>query len=206
MTDAPDTAGPTFVLASRSPRRRQLLLEAGYRFTVIAPPLAEPPTVPAAVAPSQHAESLAYFKARSVVERYRPTLPVLGADTVVALGDRLFGKPADAADARRILAALSGTRHEVITGVALIDPDGCRLIASDVTHVRMRPMGRDELEAYIASGLWEGKAGAYGIQDRDDPVVERIEGSFSNVVGLPLEQLPGLFAQLVMRHAYEELR
>lgn len=200
MTDAPDTTDPTFVLASESPRRRQLLLDAGYRFKVIAPPLAEPPTIPTAVTPRQHAESVAYFKARAVMERYRPDLPVLAADTVVALDDHLFGKPADVADARRILTALSGTRHEVITGVALIDSCGCRLIASDVTHVRMRPMSDEELDAYLASGLWEGKAGAYGIQDRDDPVVECIEGSFSNVVGLPLEQLPSLFAQLVMRH------
>ncbi len=200
MTEPPDTAGPTFVLASQSPRRRQLLEEAGYRFEVIAPPLDEPPTVAAAVTASQHAESVAYFKARSVMERYRPPLPVLGADTVVALGDALFGKPADAADARRILSALSGTRHAVITGVALIDPHGSRLIASDVTHVRMRAMSDEAMEAYLASGLWAGKAGAYGIQDRDDPLVECIEGSFSNVVGLPLEQLPALFAQLVMRH------
>ncbi|MFW6155263.1 MAG: Maf family protein [Planctomycetota bacterium] len=200
MTDAPDTREATFVLASQSSRRRQLLLEAGYRFEVIAPPLDEPSSVPEAVTPSQHAESLAYFKARAVMERYRPSLPVLGADTVVALDDHLFGKPADVDDARRILSALSGTRHEVITGLALVDPHGCRLIASDVTHVRMHPMADEAMEAYLATGLWEGKAGAYGIQDRDDPLVDCIEGSFSNVVGLPLEQLPGLFAHLVMRH------
>ena len=90
MTDAPDTREPTFVLASQSPRRRQLLLEAGYRFTVMVPPLEEPPATAAALTPSQHAESLAYFKARAVMERYRPNLPVLGnAGFSIALSQAL---------------------------------------------------------------------------------------------------------------------
>ena len=191
---------PTFILASQSPRRRELLTKQGYSFEVIVPPIGEPPTAPTGLQPAQLAESLAYFKARSVVDRFAPDLPVLGADTVVALGDRIFGKPRDGDHAREILTALGGTRHQVITGVALIDPTGYRLIASDVTCVHMRAMTGDQMDVYIAGGSWEGKAGAYGIQDAGDAFVEEIEGSFSNVVGLPMELLQGMFAQLLMRH------
>jgi len=202
VTDRTGPSGPsTFILASRSPRRRQLLADTGYRFEVIPPALGEPAADQTGLSPAQLAESLAYFKARSVVEEHHPPLPVVGADTIVALAEQVFGKPRDGDDARRILSALSGTRHQVITGVAVIDPAGRRLIASDVTHVQMREMAGDELDRYIESGLWEGKAGAYGIQDRDDPVVECIEGSFANVVGMPIELLKGLFGQLLLRHS-----
>ena len=174
---------PSFILASNSPRRRQLLVEAGYRFEVASPPMPEPDVAGTGMLPAQQAEALAYFKARSVFEAAQPTVPVLGADTVVALGDDVFG-----------------TRHQVISGVALIGPSGCRLLASDITHVRMRPMKPAELDAYVDSGLWRGKSGSYGIQDSGDPFVECVEGSFTNVVGLPMELLDGLFAQLVLRH------
>jgi len=200
MTGTPISSA-TFVLASSSPRRAQLLTEAGYRFSVIEPPIAEPTGPVGHLPPAQQAEALAYFKARSVVDAARPPLPVLGADTVVALGGEVFGKPRDAADARAMLATLAGTRHEVITGVALIGAGGTRLLASGVTGVHMRRLSKAELDAYIAGGGWEGKAGSYGIQDADDPFVESYEGSFTNVVGLPMEMLRGLFAQLVMRHS-----
>lgn len=190
---------PTFILASQSPRRRDLLQRAGYRFEVIPAPLAEPPTVGSTLAPRQLAESQAYFKAAAVVDHLRPDLPVLGADTVVALDGTIYGKPRDADDAREILAALGAARHQVITGLALLDPSGLRLLASDLTHVTMRAMSPAEMDAYIAGGSWQGKAGAYGIQDEGDRYVEMVEGSWSNVVGLPVEMVPGLFAQLLMR-------
>ncbi len=193
---------PSFVLASASPRRAQLLTEAKYDFTAVPPPLNEPAPAPGAM-PSQVAESLAYFKARSVLESNDPDVPVLGADTVVALDGEIFGKPRDVDHAREILGRLAGTRHQVMTGVALLCPSGTRLIASATTHVRMRDVPAAALEEYIATGLWEGKAGAYGIQDDEDPFVESIEGSFSNVVGLPMELLQGMFAQLVMRYCSE---
>lgn len=192
--------GPWFILASNSPRRRQLLAKAGYRFEVVSPPLDEPAMDDLEVMPAQIAESLAYFKARSVMDRIGPPVPVLGADTVVALDHHLFGKPIDADDARRILRILGSATHEVITGVALLDPSGARIIASDVTRVTMRPMSEQEMDEYIASGDWKGKAGAYGIQDCGDRYVERFDGSFSNVVGLPMELLKGVFGQLIMRH------
>lgn len=182
-------SAPRLILASASPRRAQLLREAGYTFDVRVPPLAEPEPHTTRRPPSQHAEASSYFKA-SAVARSLDTGIVVGADTVVALGDQMFGKAADADDARRILRTLAGTRHSVITGVTIIDAaTGRRAIRHAVTFVSMRPMTPEGLEAYVASGGWAGKAGAYGIQDHGDAFVERIEGSFSNVVGLPMELL-----------------
>ncbi len=174
------------ILASSSPRRRQLLAEAGVKFEVVDPPLPEPDETVARLSPSQQAEALAYFKGRAVADMH-PDAIVLAADTVVALGTKVMGKPADDADARNMLATLSGTRHKVITGVAVLAPGGARIIASDLTYVTMRPMTEEEIENYIASGEAAGKAGAYAIQETADKFVEKIEGSFTNVVGLPIE-------------------
>jgi len=199
VTVRPDNR-PCLILASNSPRRRQLLEEAGYAFKVIPPTITEPSDALAKAPPAQQAEALAYFKARSVFDSVRPDLPVLGADTVVAVGNTTVGKPVDARHAREILTLLAGTRHQVITALALIDPGGHRLIASEASWVRMRAMSPAEIDRYIAGGTWQGKAGAYGIQDHDDAFVECVEGSFTNVMGLPMELLKGLLAQLVLRH------
>jgi septum formation protein len=179
---------PELVLASSSPRRRDLLQQAGLSFQVRCPRLDEPEwSMP--LSPSQQAEALAYFKARSVWQ-CDPESLVLGADTVVAGPDGLLGKPRDRQDARRMLETLSDSRHAVITGVALLGP-GCgrRTIASDTTYVTMRKMSPQEVRDYLDSGEWEGKAGAYAIQETADRFVTRLEGSFSNVVGLPIELL-----------------
>src|SRR5690606_16552822 len=121
---------------------------------------------------------------------------ILGADTVVALDGEIFGKAKDAADARRILATLMRNPHEVITAVTLLDAaSGMREIAYAVTRVTMTPMSPEQLDAYIAGGLWEGKAGAYGIQDHDDAFVQRLEGSYSNVMGLPMEMVARMLAR-----------
>ena len=113
---------------------------------------------------------------------------ILAGDTIVSLSGRVIGKPADREDARSILQALAGTTHKVITGVTLLDVAGAtRLIQYDSTVVMMRSLCDDEIEQYLNTGAWEGKAGAYGIQDRGDAFVERIDGSFTNVVGLPME-------------------
>ncbi len=178
---------PRLILASASPRRAELLREYGYDFTVIASPLAEPVEFPDDVSPVERAESSSYFKAKNVA-----TLAgdgwVLAADTIAALGGRVFGKPADRDDARRILRSLSCTTHQVITGVTLLDASsGARLIRHDSTDVIIRRLTDSEIEDYLDSGAWEGKAGAYGIQDKGDAFVERIDGSFTNVVGLPME-------------------
>ena len=182
------------ILASSSPRRRELLAEAGYEFAVVAPTIPEPDSVLEGLGPRKIAEALAYFKARLVADSH-PEATVLGADTVVALGPDILGKPADRADARRMLCSLSGSRHQVITGVALLGPGQRRLIASDVTYVHMRKMTEGELAGYLDSGEWIGKAGAYAIQETADRYITAVEGSFSNVVGLPIELLERMMAQ-----------
>jgi len=194
MAEVPAT--PDLVLASSSPRRKALLRDAGLVFRAVDPPIREPGRLPNRLTPPQQAEALAYFKAKAVRDMVDDPY-VLGADTIVALGEAILGKAADEAEARRMLGRLSGSRHQVITGVALLRRDGARLIASEITHVTMRPMRREELDAYIASGEWIGKAGAYAIQETGDRFVELVEGSFSNVVGLPTE---------LVRRMLEELR
>lgn len=183
------------ILASGSPRRLALLREAGHAFDVSPPPIAEPNEDLSSLSPAARAEALAYFKARSVAER-QPCAWVLAADTIVALDGTVLGKPADVEDARRMLGMLSGTRQAVITGVALLGPCGRRLIASDTTYVTMRRFADDELEEYVHSGEWEGKAGAYAIQETADRFVTRVEGSFTNVVGLPMELVERMLAEM----------
>lgn len=175
-----------FILASSSPRRKELLAAAGYTFDVVGPTIHEPDWSLRGLGPVAQAEALAYFKARCIWDA-DPDAWVLGADTIVALGDEIMGKPAGRDDARRMLRALCGTRQAVITGVAILGPDGRRLIESDVTYVAMRAADDRQIEEYLDSGEWEGKAGAYAIQETGDRFVEAVEGSFTNVVGLPME-------------------
>ncbi len=187
----------TLLLASTSPRRQALLREAKYSFDVAAPPMAEPDPVHAHVAATSHVESLAFFKACSVASEH-PTKTILGADTIAVLGDRIIGKPSDREDARRILTLLSGTVHSVITGLALLEPAlGRRMLTHEVSTIHVRPLSPETIEAYLDTGEWRGKAGAYGIQDHGDAFVERVEGSFTNVVGLPMERLALLMSQWV---------
>lgn len=175
------------VLASSSPRRAQLLREADYLFTIVAPPFAEPEELHPHVDPVAYAESLAYYKARSIADT-NPADTILAADTITVIGDEVFGKPDDREDARQILKRLAGTSHRVITGVALMHPEtDRRLTGHDVSVIHMRELPDETLEAYLDTGEWQGKAGAYGIQDRGDAFVERYEGSFTNIVGLPME-------------------
>ena len=183
------------LLASTSPRRAQILREAGYRFDIAAPRIEEPSERRTLVRAETHVESLAWFKARSVAEHH-PNATILAADTVAYIGNEIIGKPADRADARRILNRLSNTDHAVITGVALFQPTvGRRMLRHDITTIRVRRLGRQAIEAYLDTGQWRGKAGAYGIQDHGDKFVERIEGSFTNVVGIPMELLARMFQE-----------
>lgn len=175
------------ILASASPRRSALLRERGYAFHVAVPPFDEPDSLNPDLSPAQLAEALSYFKAKSVAALQTEGW-VLGGDTVVALNRRIFGKPADRDDARAILTALAGTTHHVLTGVALVEVGTeRRTVSHDVTAVTMRELTGNELEAYLDTNAWEGKAGAYGIQDHGDAFVTELEGSFTNVVGFPME-------------------
>ena len=172
-----------------------MLAEGGYEFSVCEPTVAEPDEALRGLVPSQQAEALAYFKARTIADGLHDGL-VLGADTIVAVGDIVLGKPTDEADARRMLERLSGTRHQVVTGVALLDVGRGRRIASDVTHVQMATLSPADIDAYIATGEWQGKAGAYALQETADRYIERIDGSWSNVVGLPMELLARMLAEI----------
>ncbi|MBM4046159.1 MAG: septum formation inhibitor Maf [Planctomycetes bacterium] len=183
------------VLASASPRRRQLLAQLGCPFDVAVPEADE--QLDASVSPRELAQRLARLKAESVAKTF-PDALILGADTLVATGGELIGKPADRQDAVRILSRLSGTRHRVITGICILDAaSGQTWQDAEETWVTMRPMSRAEIEAYVDSGEAMGKAGAYAIQETGDRYVEKVEGSFSNVVGLPLELLARMLKPLL---------
>ena len=183
------------ILASSSPRRRELMSRSGYDFQVVQPPMAEPDSACKGLPPARQAEALAHFKARAVADRF-PHAYVLGADTVVAVGDEVLGKPAGISEARSTLRSLSGTRHSVITGMALLGPNSERIIAAETTYVTMREMTAEQIEEYLDSGEWAGKAGAYAIQETADRFVESVEGSFTNVVGLPMELLARMTKEL----------
>lgn len=176
---------PSLILASASPRRQQLLSEAGYRFTVQAANIDED-DVPPNLSPADLAEYLARRKA-AVISAQFPNNVVLAADTVVAHGQIILGKPRDPADAQRMLGLLSGTVHSVITGVAVVClPMNFSRHTRVISAVHMRPLSDLEIADYVASGEWKGKAGGYGIQD-PDPFVTRTSGSHTNIVGLPME-------------------
>ena len=204
---------PEFILASRSPRRRQLLAEAGYRFRVEPSPLPEPDPPAEPIEPTDLAEATALFKAAAIAALY-PDSIVLGADTIVVAAGQVLGKADSPEQARQMLQTLSGTRHTVITGLAVLlpftapsPPDASHdrdpepeltYLASDVTYITMRRLSDEEIDAYVASGEWRDKAGAYAIQETADAFVDHIEGSFSNVVGLPMERLAELLAGIVL--------
>lgn len=175
------------VLASSSPRRRELLTQAGIPFIVV-PGDVDEENVDISGTPGQKAEQLAYLKAMNVAGRQEGL--ILGADTIVVCGDEIFGKPSDAESARRMLLKLSGREHFVITGMALIDTsNGRKSTVHETTRVRFSSMSDREIEAYVESGEPFGKAGAYAIQGKAALFVERLEGCYSNVVGLPLRRL-----------------
>ena len=171
------------LLASASPRRRELLAATGLAFEVRATDV--PEDLPPGIGPEAASVLLAERKARAAV---RTADFVLAADTIVAVGEELLGKPSDPADARRMLERLSGSRHKVITGVcALRTSDGRTASAFERTFVTMRAIAAAEIEAYVASNEWEGKAGGYAIQETADRFVTRLEeGGLDNVVGLPV--------------------
>ena len=185
---------PRLILASASPRRAALMREHGFAVEIIHPAVDERNEVQAGADPTRLAEALSAIKARNVAAKLEDGW-ILAGDTVVSLGDRVYGKPVDRRDARRILSTLSGTTHQVITAVTLLDAaTGAELTRHDTTAVTMRSLSDDELEAYLDTGAWTGKAGAFGIQDRGDSFIDRIDGSFTNVVGFPMELVAAMLA------------
>ena len=166
-------------LASTSPQRRAILEQLRIPFEVVAPTYVEhdPPGLDPAELVRAHAEG----KARSVHEEGRLTL---GVDTAVALDGRVYGKPDDAKDAARMLQDLSGRTHSVVSGLCLVGPS-IDVVAQEITSVTFRPLTAQILTTYLASGEWAGRAGGYAIQGLGGRLVERIEGDYLNVVGLP---------------------
>jgi len=175
------------ILASASPRRAELLREAGLEFQIVTKGVAE--AHPEHLAPSEISQLNAYRKARAVAKGH-PDALVLGADTIVCLGAKVFGKPADLAEAVRTLSSLQGRTHEVITGVCLIHLRAHRQRLFAVrTAVTFRRLHAGQIRRYLGKINPLDKAGAYAIQEEGDEIVKAISGSYSNVVGLPLEQL-----------------
>ena len=172
------------ILASGSPRRRELLTQIGVAFQVFVSDAEE---CQQAATPAELVVINARAKALAVAAQYPPEL-VLGADTVVALDGQIFGKPRDAADAARMLTQLQGRNHEVVTGLALVR-DGQVYTDAVSTTVTFAPMTPAQIDAYAATGEPLDKAGAYAVQGRAAAYIERIDGSYSNVVGLPLRAL-----------------
>lgn len=183
-----------FVLASASPRRAELLESAGFTFTVMPADVDETPR-PGEV-PDDYARRVARAKAALVGSRVSPGTLVLAADTVVVgANGRLMGKPADDAEAASMLRDLSGNVHEVHTAV-VVARDGATLEALTTTRVRFKTLSEAEIAWYLRSGEAAGKAGAYGIQGRAARFIEWIDGSWSNVVGLPISTVYTLFQQV----------
>jgi septum formation protein len=187
---------PHLILASSSPRRRQLLADAGYFFEVDPSEIDEPePDRDAAAAPAAYAANLAWRKAEEVARRRGNGL-ILGADTICAVGDEILIKPRDRADAERMIRLQEGRETEVISAICLYRADRHEWVgAVEVSMVRFRTLSAEEVRDYLDSERWRGKSGGYGVQDHD-PFVSVVRGSFSNVVGLPMERL----AQLLRDH------
>ncbi len=193
-------------LASQSPRRRQLLEQIGVAHQLLLPDPHEDAEALEAVrpgeAPARYVQRVTGLKLDAAVARLRaqglPAAPVLCADTTVALGREILGKPQDAAEARAMLARLAGQTHRVLTAVA-VQKGRQRLAALSVSWVRFAPMTAAQIRAYVATGEPMGKAGAYGVQGRVASHIAHIRGSHSGIMGLPLYETAELLRQLGMR-------
>jgi nucleoside triphosphate pyrophosphatase len=182
---------PPILLASTSPQRRAILAQLGIPFDVVPPRYVErdePDAKPVDVV-RMHARG----KARSVADE-ADDRPVLGVDTTVVCGDRVFGKPAGPEGAVEMLEALAGKTHEVVSGLCLVAP-GWELVEHAVTRVGFRELTARDLAAYVEVREWEGRAGAYAIQGVGASLVDRIDGDYLNVVGLPAALLVGILAE-----------
>ena len=179
------------LLASTSPQRRVILDQLGILFDVVAPDYVEhdPPEADAVELVREHALG----KARSVASQAGDR-PVLAVDTAVSLGGKIFGKPADAEEAERMLEELAGETHVVVSGLCLLTP-GWEVVEHDSTRVSFRELTPRELAHHMTHGEWEGRAGGYAIQGRGAALVEEIEGDYLNVVGLPAALLVRILAE-----------
>jgi septum formation protein len=189
MADAPPA--PPLLLASTSPQRKAILEQLQIPFDVVAPNYDE--ATPEGADPVQFVREHARGKAQSVAD-IAEDRPVVGVDTAVALNGRIFGKPEHAGQAEQMLEELSGKTHVVVSGLCLLTP-GWEDIEHEATQVAFRELTPRELGTYVATGEWEGRAGAYAIQGRGASLVRSIEGDYLNVVGLPAALLVRLLAE-----------
>jgi septum formation protein len=186
----------SFILASASPRRKQLLQEAGLEFETVVSDVDESLFSTDDVTSVEHTKILALEKAKDVAKKF-PDKLVLGADTVVDYNGMIIGKPENAAHAEQITRMLFSQPHGVITGVALVRiSDNTEIVEAATTIVYPKKLTEDQILDHITNGKWQGKAGAYGIQETGDEFVERIEGSFTNVIGLPMELVKEMLAKV----------
>jgi len=210
-----DEHADSIILASGSPRRRELMAKAGYSFRVVPSGVDESAFAVEGMGAEEYARRLALAKARDVAGRFRESV-VIGADTVVDLGGEIIGKPGGAGEAEEITRKLFGAHlggaggmdkggdsggcgivHKVITGVAVVRlSDGTEIVDSDSTLVFVRPMTERRIAEHVRRRDWRGKAGAYSIKEHGDEFVERIEGSMANVMGLPVELLGRMLAKV----------
>ncbi len=178
----------TVVLASGSPRRREILEQIGLDFSVMVSHADE--TIPEGTEPYYAVQTLAFLKAADVAKGADESAIVIGADTVVVVDDEILGKPKDAEDAKGMLRLLSGRSHSVLTGVAVVRrSDGKSVSLTVETKVHFRKLSEMEIASYVATGEPLDKAGAYGVQGLGGLFVDKIEGDYYNVVGLPLSRL-----------------
>lgn len=189
-----DHSPPPIVLASQSPRRLELLAQIG-----IVPTRIDPAHIDETAHPDEKpgplAERLAVEKCQEVAPRNQGVF-ILSADTVVAVGRRILGKPANIRDANKFLKLLSGRRHRVYSGVCITAPDGRQIHRSVMSQVVFKNLSPAEINGYLATDEWQGKAGGYGIQGRAASFIRSVHGSYSNVVGLPLFETSNMLAGL----------
>ncbi|MCR4423617.1 MAG: nucleoside triphosphate pyrophosphatase [candidate division WOR-3 bacterium] len=188
---------PAIYLASTSPRRRQILRLLGIKFRSLRPDFLEP-NIKTSNAPKKFAITCALFKALSCLRRHKiKSGLVIGMDTIVVQKNRILGKPANLSEARKILKILSGKMHYVITGVAIIKlPQKCIITGAESTRVKFRPLSFNEINRYIHTPEPFDKAGAYAIQGRASVFIEKINGCYLNVIGLPVPLLFKLLKQI----------
>ena len=185
-----------FILASASPRRRDLLRKAGYCFEIVPSGVDESKYDVNRISSEEHTKILALAKAKDVAAKF-PNAIVMGSDTVVDLDGEIIGKPDDAEHAEEITRKLFSRPHKVITGLALVCIEkNIEIIEADTTLVYPRKLTDAQIADHIQNGQWQGKAGAYGIQETGDEFVDHIDGSFSNVMGLPMELTERLLGRL----------